>query len=98
MSRWRESSGVSFGSQIVPPARVELRERLREPAEVLEVGHRRVAPHVALAHERRPVDGRERHVSPPMWIVCSGLRACTSNSRGAFATCSSTNSGSSLTR
>ena len=29
-----------------------------------------------------------------MWMVFAGLRACTSNSRGAFATCSRTNSGS----
>ena len=29
-----------------------------------------------------------------MWMLCSGLRACTSNSRGALATCSRTNSGS----
>ena len=29
-----------------------------------------------------------------MWMVFSGLRAWTSNSRGAFATCSSTKSGS----
>ena len=42
--------------------RVELVERLREPHEVLEVGHRRVAPLGALAHERRAVDGREDHV------------------------------------
>ncbi len=26
--------------------------------------------------------------SPPMCAVCAGLRACSSNSRGAFATCS----------
>ena len=31
---------------------------------------------------------------PPRWMLFSGLRACTSNSRGALATCSSTNSGS----
>ncbi len=31
---------------------------------------------------------------PPMWTVFSGLRAARSNSRGALATCSSTNSGS----
>ena len=36
--------------------------------------------------------------SPPMCTVCAGLRACRSNSRGALATCSSTKSGSSLTR
>ena len=35
--------------------------------------------------------------SPPMCTLRSGLRACRSNSRGAFATCSSTKSGSSLT-
>ena len=29
-----------------------------------------------------------------MWMLCSGLRAWTSNSAGAFATCSSTKSGS----
>ena len=31
--------------------------------------------------------------SPPMCTSCSWLRACMSNSRGALATCSSTNSG-----
>ena len=36
-------------------------------------------------------------LSPPMCTECAGLRACTSNSRGAFTTCSMTNSGSSLT-
>src|SRR5947209_3135278 len=35
--------------------------------------------------------------SPPMWTLRSGFRACRSNSRGAFATCSSTKSGSSFT-
>ena len=35
--------------------------------------------------------------SPPMCTLWAGLRACTSNSRGALATCSSTNSGSSFT-
>ena len=34
---------------------------------------------------------------PPRWMLFSGLRACTSNSRGALATCSSTNSGSRIT-
>ena len=29
-----------------------------------------------------------------MWIVLAGLRACTSNERGAFATCSRIHSGS----
>ena len=36
--------------------------------------------------------------SPPMWTSARGLRAWTSNSRGALATCSITKSGSSLTR
>ena len=35
--------------------------------------------------------------SPPMCTLCAGLRACTSNSRGALATCSSTKSGSRYT-
>ena len=42
--------------------RVELRKSLREPDEVLEVGHLRVAADVALADERTPVDGSEDHV------------------------------------
>ena len=62
MSRWRESSGTSLGSQIVPPGGVELVEALREPDEVLEVVHRGLAADVALARERRAVDGREHHV------------------------------------
>ncbi len=41
---------------------VQLRERLREPNQVLEVGHLRVAADVALADERTPVDRREHHV------------------------------------
>ena len=36
-------------------------------------------------------------LSPPMVTLFSGLRACSSNSRGTLATCSSTNSGSSQT-
>ena len=35
--------------------------------------------------------------SPPMCTLLAGLRACTLNSRGALATCSSTKSGSNLT-
>ena len=45
-----------------PAGRVELRERLREPDEVLEVGVRRLAALDPLAHERAAVDGTERHV------------------------------------
>ena len=41
--------------------RVEHREGLGELGEPLEVVHRRVAAHVALAHERRPVDRAEGH-------------------------------------
>ena len=42
--------------------RVELRERLREPHEVLEVVVGRVPPLVPLAHERAAVDRGEDHV------------------------------------
>ena len=45
-----------------PPGRVELRERLREADEVLEVGVRRLAALDPLAHERAPVHRSERHV------------------------------------
>ena len=63
MSRWRESSGRSFGSHAQAAGRVQLLERLRQPAELLEVGHRRLAPLVALAHERRPLRAAEEHVA-----------------------------------
>ena len=62
MSRWRESSGRSFGSQIVPPGESSCGNACDEPDEVLEVVHRRLAPLVSLAHERAAVDGREDHV------------------------------------
>ena len=62
MSRWRESSGRSSGSQIVPPGESSSGKELGEPDEVLEVGHLRVAAHVALADERAAVDGGEHHV------------------------------------
>jgi hypothetical protein len=42
--------------------RIELGERLRQAHEVLEVGHRGLAPQVALAHERAAVDRGEGHV------------------------------------
>ena len=42
--------------------RVELRERLRQPHEVLEVRVGRLAPLEPLADERAAVDGAERHV------------------------------------
>ena len=42
--------------------RVQLVEGLAQAAEVLEVGHRRLAALVALAHERRALRGGEEHV------------------------------------
>jgi hypothetical protein len=45
-----------------PARRVELRKGLRQLAEVLEVLHRGVSAHRALADERRPVHRGERHV------------------------------------
>ena len=61
MSRCRESSGASLGSQITPPAESMRVERLGEPGEVAEVVHRRVAAHVAVADEGRAVDAAEGH-------------------------------------
>ncbi len=62
MSRWRESSGRSSGSQIVPPGESSSGKACDELHEVLEVGHLRVAADVALADERTAVDRREHHV------------------------------------
>jgi hypothetical protein len=62
MSRCRESSGVSFGSQIVPPAESSWGNDCDEHGEPAEVLHRRVPADVALADERRPVDRAEDHV------------------------------------
>ncbi len=62
MSRWRESSGRSSGSQIVPPGESSSGNAWDEPDQVLEVGHLRVAADVALADERAAVDGCEDHV------------------------------------
>ncbi len=84
MSRWRESSGRSLGSQIVPPGGVELGERLREPHELLEVGHRRLAAVVALAHERRPVHARRTTMSsPPTCTECSRVAGAAGRTRAA---------------
>ena len=47
-----------------PARRVELRERLSEPDEVLEVLVRRLAALEAPPRERTAVDGAERHVPP----------------------------------
>ena len=62
MSRWRESSGASLGSTIVPPAEssssnacASWQKRSKSPS----VASRRSA---ALAHEGRAVDAREVHV------------------------------------
>ena len=62
MSRWRESSGRSSGSQIVPPGESSCSNDWAELDQVLEVGHLGVAPDVALADERAPVHGGEHHV------------------------------------
>ena len=57
--------------------RVELRERLRELHEVLEVVVGRVAPLDPFAHERAAVDGEKTMWLPPICTVRSGLRACS---------------------
>ncbi len=98
MSRWRESSGVSSGSTIVPPAESScgnVCESLQKFSKSSIDALRRTAPSRT---NGGPYTEANDMWSPPMWSECSGFRACTSNSRGAFATCSSTKSGSSLTR
>ena len=78
--------------------RVQLLERLRQPAEPLEVGQRRLAP----------LGRRRGRTAAPGWArrTCGGRRrapcgpGCGRPGRtrtGAFATCSSTNSGSKWT-
>ena len=75
--------------------RVELGEGLRQAHEVLEVVHRRLAADVALADERAAVDRGEGHVlAAEVDARARGCAPAASNSRGALATCSSTNSGS----
>ena len=97
MSRWRESSGLSFGSQIVPPGvsscgnACDSRTRFSKSA---YVASRRSRPSRT---NGQPYTAPNAMCLPPMWIVCAGLRAWRSNSRGAFATCSRIQSGSSLT-
>jgi hypothetical protein len=97
MSRWRESSGRSFRLADRTAGESSCGTTARAGRDSRSRPFVALAAFEALADERAAVDGRERHVSPPTWIECSGFRACTSNSRGAFATCSSTKSGSSLT-
>ena len=62
MSRWRESSGASLGSQTTPPTLSMTSKRLRELGEVAVVLQGAFPAHVALADERRAVDAREDHV------------------------------------
>ncbi len=97
MSRWRESSGVSFGSQIVPPGESSCgndcarRTRFWKSA---YVASRRSIPSRT---NGQPYTAEKTMWLPPMWTLCAGLRAWRSNSAGAFATCSRIQSGSNLT-
>ena len=95
MSRWRESSGRSSGSTIVPPGESSSANDCDEPHEVLEVGHLRVA---ARRRPRARTAARRRRERPCGRRRCGatspGCAPARSNSRGALATCSSTNSGS----
>ena len=97
MSRWRESSGTSLGSQIVPPAEsswgkaCERRQKFWKSA---IVASRRTSPSRT---NGGPYTDPNAIASPPTCRLCSGLRAWSSNSFGAFATCSITKSGSSQT-
>ena len=94
MSRCRESSGASFGSQITPPAVSSCGNDWASMAsrrKSSRVASRRTSP---WRMNGDPYTPPNTIWSPPMCTVLAGLRACTSNSRGALATCSSTNSGS----
>ena len=73
ISRWRESSGTSFGSQGRPPARVELVDGLGEPAEVVEVAEGRIAADRAAPDERRPLHRHEDHVASADHDVVHGI-------------------------
>ena len=94
MSRWRESSGVSFGSQIVPPAESSCSnccESMTKRSKSAIVASRRSSPSRTNGGPYTPVNTM---LSPPMRTDRSGLRATRSNSRGTLATCSITKSGS----
>ena len=97
MSRWRESSGVSFGSHGSPPALSKSSSRWasRQKSSKSAIVPSRRSP------RRRtnggPCTGMKTIVSPPSSMLRAGLRACSVNVSGASATCSSTKSGSSRT-
>ena len=94
MSRCRESSGASFGSQITPPAESSCGkacESLHSRWKSSSVASRLTSPS---RMNGDPYTAPNTMWSPPMCTVLAGLRAWMSNSRGALATCSSTNSGS----
>ncbi len=97
MSRCRESSGASLGSQMTPPAESSWGKVCASIASLRKssrVASRRTSPSRTNGD---PYTALNTIWSPPMCTLFTGLRACTSNSRGALATCSSTNSGSNLT-
>ena len=60
-SRWRESSGTSSGSQMLPPGVSSSGRIWASLMKFDEVGERAVVPLVAHAHERRPLRGQEDH-------------------------------------
>ncbi len=62
MSRCRESSGASFGSQITPPAESSCGKAWASMASRRKSSMRRVPADVALADERRAVDAAEHHL------------------------------------
>ena len=93
MSRWRESSGTSFGSQGRPPG---VSKSSRTCASRQKRRSRRASRRAArrLAHERRALHRHEDHVVAADSTLRAGLRACSVKVGGACATCSSTKSGS----
>ena len=88
MSRWRESSGRSSGSQIVPPGESSSSntcESFTRFSKSAILASRRTSPS---RMNGQPYTGANAMLSPPIVSDLAGLRACSSNWLGALATCS----------
>ena len=88
---------MSSGSQTMPPAESITEKPCARRAKLRKssiLASRRTSPSRT---NGGPYTAPNAIASSPMWTVFAGLRACTSNERGAFATCSSRKSGSKRT-
>ena len=92
-SRWRVSGGQVGGVADGVAGRVEVVEDVRQPHHAHEVVERRVAPGVALAHERRALGGREDEVVGRELDVARGVAGLQRKRDGIVRSCSSTNAG-----